>query len=65
MYKKVKECLSLGVSGMTPLHYACMSGNEELITRLIRLGADPKVKDFSDKDAFENIEKSLKHLLQA
>lgn len=37
---------------MTALHYACLSGNNEMVEMLLKYGADPKIKDFSGMDCF-------------
>lgn len=37
--------------GRTPLHYAAMGGNEELMQFLVRSGADPKEKELSRSQA--------------
>ncbi len=48
---------------MTALHYACLSGNKEIIELLLKNGADPKIKDFSGMDCFETIDVENKEWL--
>lgn len=49
---------------MTALHYACLTENENIIKKLIEMGSDPHLKDFSGCDGFENIDQELKYLLE-
>ncbi|CAK63532.1 unnamed protein product (macronuclear) [Paramecium tetraurelia] len=52
------------VSGMTALHYACLSGNQEILELLLKNGADPKIKDFSGMDSYETIDAENKQWLE-
>ena len=44
-------------NGYTPLHIATLSGeNSEVILTLLELGADPRIKDFDGKTAWDYIQ---------
>lgn len=56
--KKVKELISSGIhinaqdsEGMTPLMWATQAQQPEMVTLLMELGADPKIKDNKGYDA--------------
>ncbi|CAD8125536.1 unnamed protein product [Paramecium sonneborni] len=52
------------VSGMTALHYGCLSGNKDIVELLLKNGADPKIRDFSGMDCFETIDAENKEWLE-
>jgi ankyrin repeat protein len=45
------------ITGMTPLHYAVMLESEEVVSHLIKKGANPYIKDFESwEDCFKAAE---------
>ncbi|KAJ1657729.1 hypothetical protein IWQ61_002917 [Dispira simplex] len=58
---------SAPTAGFSPLHYACVQGNAEIIWLLLRAGADPRVQDMNGhlcKDYLDEDHPDCKNLLQ-
>lgn len=49
---------------MTPLHYAVLVENEDIIVKLIAKGADPNIKDNTGEDVLYMATPSVRQLIQ-
>ena len=54
--KRVKELNSLNKQGLTPLMNAAKRGHLDCVVFLLKSGADPNIKDHSQRDAFMHAE---------
>ncbi|KRX06351.1 Ankyrin repeat-containing domain [Pseudocohnilembus persalinus] len=53
----------IDVEGQTPLHYAILIENDELIVKLLQMGSDPNVKDINQESPMDCANKQQKNLI--
>ena len=51
-------------NGMTPLHYAVMIENEEIIQALVERNANPDIEDQDGETPYEGATKKIKAMLK-